>query len=235
MRRVIQVLIVLGAFGVVGIVGLGAIKLEGELARRPKPTPTPLTPFRTPPEGWAVAQHDAVLTMARGPVAGKATVARITICRNAYAVNADGGLANALNTDAAAISLYLSRRDDLQDVVSAHAGTVAGLQGSYLDFTIPKGNRPFVSETDTWLLRAEQANCAVVVDTSDEASGVNDAAIPVTEPVIVRLGLFALPDGGNLMVLIASEAIGNRAKPDKTDIDEATDIVAGLTFHLAPQ
>jgi hypothetical protein len=42
-----------------------------------------------------------------------------------------------------------------------------------------------------------------------------------------------VPDGGNLMVLIASEAIGTRAKPDKSDVDEATDIVDGFTFHTA--
>jgi hypothetical protein len=232
MNRVTQVLLVIGAFAVVGIVGLGAVSHGAiERASRPKPTPVPLVTFRAPPDGWAVGQQDAVLSLARGPVAGKATVARITACLNAYGVAADGSLTHRLETDATKIAFDLVRRDDLRAVVSGQAATVAGLQGNYLDFTIPKGRRPFVSETDTWLARAEQANCAAVVDTSDAESGV-DAAIEVTEPAIVRLGLFALPDGRNLMVLIASEGIGIRAKPDMTDIDEATDIVAELTFHL---
>jgi hypothetical protein len=72
----------------------------------------------------------------------------------------------------------------------------------------------------------------VVVDTAEAGSGA-DPATEVTMPAIVRLGLFALPDGGNLMVLIASEGIGTRAKPNKTDIDEATEIVDGFTFHTA--
>jgi hypothetical protein len=232
MNRVTQVLVVIGAFGVVGIVGLGAISRETlEEARAPKPTPVPLVTFRAAPDGWAVGTHDAVLTLARGPVAGKATVARITVCRNAYAVTADGSLADGLDTDATAIAFGLARRDDLRKVLKPHAATLAGLDGYYLDITITKASE-FIGETDTWLVIADQASCAVVVDTSEAGSGV-DPATEVTMPAIVRLGLFTLPDGGNLMVLIASEGIGTRAKPDKTDIDEATEIVDSFTIHLA--
>ena len=74
----------------------------------------------------------------------------------------------------------------------------------------------------------------VVLDTSDEDSGI-DPATQVTVPVIIRLGIFTLPDGGNLMVLIASEGIGTRATPDMADIDEATDIVNSFTFHTEPR
>jgi hypothetical protein len=232
MNRVTQVLIFIGAFAVVGIVGLGALSRGAlEKARAPKPTPVPLVTFPAAPEGWAVDQHDAVLTLARGPVAGKATVARITVCRNAYAVAADGALAHGLDTDATAIAFGLARRDDLRKVLKPHAAKLAGLNGYYLDITITRASQ-FVGLTDTWLARADQASCVVVVDTSDAGSGV-DPATEVTVPAIVRLGLFALPDGGNLMVLIASEGIGTRAKPDKTDIDEATEIVEGFTFHTA--
>jgi hypothetical protein len=232
MNRVTQVLIFIGAFAVVGIVGLGALSRGAlEKARAPKPTPVPLVTFPVAPEGWAVGQHDAVLTLARGPVAGKATVARITVCRNAYAVAADGALAHGLDTDATAIAFGLARRDDLRKVLKPHAAKLAGLNGYYLDITFTRASQ-FVGLTDTWLARADQANCVVVVDTSDAGSGV-DPATEVTVPAIVRLGLFALPDGGNLMVLIASEGIGTRAKPDKTDIDEATEIVEGSTFHTA--
>jgi hypothetical protein len=232
MNRVTQVLLAVGALAVAAIVGVGALSRGNlEQARAPKPTPVPLVTFRAAPDGWTVGQHDAVLTLARGPVEGKATVARISVCRNAYAVAADGKLTHGLDTDATAIAFDLARRDDLRNVLTPHAATLAGLDGYYLDIPIPTA-RKFVGETDTWLARADQASCAAVLDTSDADSGV-DPATQVTVPVIVRLGIFALPDGDNLMVLIASEGIGTRSKPDKTDVDEATDIVDGFTFHTA--
>ena len=231
MNRVTQILVVLGAFAVVGVVGLGALSRERlEQARAAKPTPVPLVTFRAAPDGWEVGLHDAVLTLARGPVAGRATVARITICRNAYGVAADGALAHGLDTDATAIAFGLARRDDLQRVmITPHAATLAGFDGYYLDIKVPTDGR-LVGDTDTYLLRADLENCVVVLDTSDADSGL-DPATQVTVPVIVRLGLFALPDGGNLMVLIASEGIGTRGKPVKADVEEATAIVDGFTFH----
>ena len=234
MNRVTQVLLAAGALGVAVIVGFGAMSRGTlEAARAPKPTPVPLVTFGAAPEGWAVGQHDAVLNLARGPVAGKATVARITVCRNAHAVTADGALAHGLATDATAIAFGLAGRDDLRKVLKARAATLAGLNGYFLDITFPPAPKvPDKTATDTWLLRADQGNCVVVVNSSDEGSGV-DPATEVTVPSIVRLGLFPLPNGGNLMVLIASEGIGSRAKPDQTDIDEATAIVEGLTFHTA--
>lgn len=232
MNRVTQVLLATGALAVVVIVGLGALSSEkfGQPRATPRPTPVPLVTFTTP-DGWVVGQDDAILTLARGPVAGKATVARISVCRNAYEVAADGSLANGLKTDATAIAFGLARRDDLRNVLTPHAVTLAGMDGYYLDFTIRKASQ-FVGETDTWLARTDQASCPAVLDTSDADSNV-DPATQVTVPVIVRLGIFALPDGDNLMVLIASEGIGTRAKGDKTDIDEATAIVDGFTFHTA--
>ena len=227
MNRVTQVLVVIGAFAVVGIVGLGALSREKlELARA---KPIPLVTFPALPQGWGVGAHDEVLTLARGPVPGRATVARITVCRNAYGVAADGALTHGLDTDATAISFGLATRDDLHRVLKAHKVTLAGLDGYYVDITIAKALH-FAGETDTWLARSDLASCAVVLDTSDEDSGI-DPATQVTVPVIVRLGLFPLPDGGNLMVLIGSEGIGSRATPDMADIDEATDIVNTFTFH----
>ena len=232
MNRVTQVLVIIGAFAVVGIVGLGALSRGTlEQARAPKPTPVPLVTFGAAPDGWTVGQHDAKLTLTRGPVPGKATVARITVCRDAYAVAADGALAHGLDTDVTAIAFGLARRDDLRKVLKPHAATLAGLDGFYLDVTIRRASQ-FVGENDTWLVRAYHAGCEVVLDTSDADSGV-DPANQVAVPVIVRLGLFALPEGGNLMVLIASEGIGTRGKPDRTDVDEATDILDGFTFHTA--
>jgi hypothetical protein len=230
MNRVTQVLVVIGAFAVVGIVGLGALSRGSlEQARSPKPSPAPLVTFRAAPDGWAVSAHDAVLTLARGPVSGRATVARITVCRNAYAVAADGALTHGLETDATAIAFGLARRDDLRNALTPHAATLGGFDGYYLDIAIPTASQ-FVSTTDTWLARAELAPCVAVLDTSDADSSI-DPATQVTVPVILRLGIFPLPDGDNLMVLIASEGIGTRAKGDKTDIDEATAIVDGFTFH----
>ncbi len=232
MNRVTQVLVVIGAFGVVGIVGLGALSRESlERARAPEPTPVPLVTIGAAPDGWAVGVDDALLTLARGPVEGAATVARITVCRNAYAVTADGALANALDTDATAFAFGLAKRDDLRKVVQAHAVTLAGLDGYYLDITILKPSQ-LAGESDTWLARADLARCMVVLDTSEADSGV-DPATQVTVPVIIRLGIFPMPDGGNLMVLMASEAIGTRAQPDTADIDEAAAIVDGFTFNTA--
>src|SRR4029077_3563882 len=169
------------------------------------------------------------LTLARGPVPGRASVARITVCRNAYGVTANGALTHGLDTDATSISFGLATRDDLHRVLKAHKVTLAGLDGYYLHITIANALH-FAGETDTWLARSDLASCAVVLDTSDEDSGI-DPATQVTVPVIIRLGIFPLPDGGNLMVLIASEGIGSRATPDMADIDEATDIVKTFTFH----
>jgi hypothetical protein len=232
MNRLTQVLVVIGAFGVVGIVGLGALSRESlERARAPEPTPVPLVSFGAVPDGWAVGVDDALLTLARGPVEGTATVARITVCRNAYAVAEDGTLAHGLDTDATAFAFGLARRNDLRRLVEPHAATLAGLDGYYLDINIRKPSQ-LAGESDTWLARADLAGCMVVLDTSDEDSGV-DPATQVTVPVIIRLGIFAMPDGGNLMVLMASEAIGTRAQPDTADIDEANAIVDGFTFNTA--
>lgn len=231
MNRTTQVLLAIGALGVAVIVGVGALSRGNlERARAPRPTPVPLVTYRAAPDGWAVNQHDAVLSLTRGPVAGKATVARITVCRNAHAVTADGSLAHGLATDATAIAFGLAGRDDLRKVLKAQAASLGGLQGYYLDIKFPAAQSRGGAQTDTWLLRADQGNCIVVVDTSEDGSGV-DPAIQVTVPAIVRLGLFPLPDGGNLMVLIASEGVGTGSKPDQTDIDEATGILDGLTFH----
>lgn len=233
MSRMTQVLLATGALAVAVIVGLGALSRGTlEKARAPQPTPVPLVTFGAAPDGWAVSQHDAVLTLARGPVAGKATVARITVCRNAHAVTADGSLAHGLATDATAIAFGLSSRDDLRKVLKAQAATLGGLQGYYLDMKFPGAQSHGGAEADTWLLRADQGNCVVVVDTSEDGSGV-DPATQVSVPAIVRLGLFPLPDGGNLMVLIASEGVGTGSKPDQTDVDEATAILDGFTFHTA--
>jgi hypothetical protein len=236
LNRVIQVLVVVGAFGVVGIVGLGALSRQTLVdARKPKPTPVPLVGLPSPgPEGWVVTNHDAVLSMVRGPVAqsgsvaGKGTVARITVCRNAYGVTADGSLTNGLKTDAATIAFALMRRADLGTVLTPQEATFAGLSGYFLDVAITDPSQ-FSSQTDLWLVRADQANCAVVLDTSDAESNV-DPAVQVGVPAIVRLGLFSEPDGTNVMVLIASEGIGARSKPDMTDVDEAAGIVD--TFSL---
>jgi hypothetical protein len=229
-----QVLLAAGALGVAVIVGLGAMSRGTlEKSRAPQPTPVPLVTFRAPPDGWAVGRQDAILTLARGPVAGRATVARITVCRNGYAVAADGALAHGLDTNATAIAFGLASRDDLRKVLKPHAATLASLQGYYLDITFHAARQTTgTTEPDTWLLRADQGNCVVVVDTSDDGSGV-DPATEVTVPAIVRLGIFALPDGGNLMILMASEGVGTRSKPDQADIDEATGIVSGFTFHTA--
>jgi hypothetical protein len=227
MNRATQVLVVIGAFAVVGIVGLGALSRGTfELARA---KPVPLVTFPALPDGWGVGSHDELLTLARGPVAGRATAARITVCRNAYAVTATGALAHGLDTDATAFGFGLAQRNDLRNVLKAHKVTLAGLDGYYLDITITDPTH-FAGETDAWLARSDLASCVVVLDTSDELSGV-DPATQVTVPVIIRLGIFPLPDGGNLMVLIASEGIGTRATPDFADIDEATDIVNSFTFH----
>lgn len=231
MNRVTQVLVVIGAFAVVGIVGLGALSRQTLIDRRaPKPTQIPLVGLPSPgPSGWEVSQHDAILSMARGPVTGKATVARITVCRNGYAVSADGSITNGLNTDAATIAFALMRRTDLGTVLTPHEATFAGLSGYFLDVAIPSVSQ-FTGVTDLWLARADQANCAVVLDTSDADSGVG-ASIQVGVPGIVRLGLFSAEDGGNVMVMIASEGIGARSKPDMTDIDEATDILDTFTLQ----
>ena len=231
MNRVIQVLVVIGAFGVVGIVGLGALSRQILIdARTPRPTQVPLVSFPSPgPDGWEVSRQDAILSMARGPVTGKATVARITVCRNAYAVSADGSLTDGLNTDAATIAFGLMRRADLGSVLTPHEATFAGLSGYYLDVAIRNANQ-FTGLTDLWLARADQANCAVVLDTSDADSGV-DASVQVGVPGIARMGLFSDPGGGNVLVLIASEGIGARSKPDMTDIDEATAILDSFTLH----
>jgi hypothetical protein len=232
MNRMVQVLLAIGALGVAVIVGFGALSRGGlEKARAPQASPTPLVTFRTAPDGWEVSQHDAVvLALARGPVAGKATVARITVCRNAHAVTVDGSLAHGLATDATAIAFGLAGREDLRTIIKPRAATLAGLQGYYLDLTFPAARSPGGAKTDTWLLRADQGACVAEVDTSEDDSGI-DPATQVSVPAIVRLGLFALPDGGNLTVLIASEGLGTGAKPDQTDIDDATGIVDGFTFH----
>jgi hypothetical protein len=224
MNRVTQVLVVIGSFAVVGIVGLGALQVDKlNAARRPKLSPVPLVSLPSPgPDGWEVTLHDAVLSMVRGPIGGHATVARITVCRDAYAVSADGSLTDGLKTDAATIAFGLMRRADLGTVLTPHEATFAGLTGYFLDVSIPKVSE-FGGVSDLWLARAAQANCVVVMDTSDEDSGVGASQVGV--PGIVRLGLFSEPDGTNVMVMITSEGIGARSKPDASDIDEATNTV----------
>src|SRR5439155_11722461 len=157
MNRITQVLLATGALGVAVIVGLGAMSRGTfEKAKAPQPTPVPLVTFRAAPDGWAVGQQDAVLTLARGPVAGRATVARITVCRNAYAVAADGALAHGLDTDATAIAFGLAGRNDLRKVLKAHAVTLAGLNGYYLDITAASPKKD-TGESDTWLARSDLA------------------------------------------------------------------------------
>jgi len=231
LNRVTQVLVVILAFGVVGIVYLGGLSRQTLIDRRaPKPTPVPLITFASPgPEGWDVDKQDAIFSLVRGPVAGKSTVARITVCRDAYAVSADGSLTDGLNTDAATIAFGLMRRADLGSVLTPHEATFADLSGYFLDVAIPNVDE-FVSQADLWLVRGQQANCAVVMDTADADSGVG-ASIQVGVPGIVRLGLFSEPDGSNVMVMIASQGVGARSKPDMADIDEGTEILPTLSLN----
>jgi hypothetical protein len=228
---VVQVLVVLGTFAVGSIDGRGAMSRPTPCnARKSTPTQNTLVTLPSPgPDGWIVTNHDAVLSMARGPVAGAATVARITVCRNAYGVSADGSLTDGLKTDAATIAFALMRRADLGTVLTPHEATFAGLTGYYLDVAITSPSQ-FTSETDLWLVRADQANCAVVLDTSDAESNV-DPSVQVGVPAIARLGLFSEPDGTNVMVLIASEGIGARSKPAMADVDEATGIADTFTLN----
>jgi hypothetical protein len=230
MNRVTQFLLAGGALGVAVIVGFGAIS-RGNVApsATPRPTPQPLVGF-TLPEGWVVGENGAVLMLARGPKEGQPSVARIMACRDAYSVTADGQLARGLDTGAADITFRLLQRADLRTVISPQEATLAGLHGHYLDFTVPASGE-VGRDADTWLARTNQATCFVVLDTSIEESGAEPGA-EITVPSIVRLGLFRLPDGGNLMVLMASEGIGSRGKPNRMDITEATGIVEGFSFHL---
>jgi hypothetical protein len=230
LNRVTQVLVVMGAFAVVGIVGLGGLTRQALVdARKPRPTPIPLVTFPSPgPVGWVVTQQDAVLSMARGPVTGTATVARITVCRDAYAVTGDGSLTDGLNTDASKIAFTLMRRADLGTVLTPHEASFAGLTGYFLDVAIPNPSQ-FSGTSDLWLARAAQANCVVVLDTSDADSSVGPLQVGV--PGIARLGIFAEPDGSNVMVLISSEGIGARSKPEMADVDEATSILDTFTLH----
>jgi hypothetical protein len=230
MNKVTQVIVVLMAFGVVAIVGLGGLSRQALInARKPKPTLIPIIAVPSPgPAGWVVTQQDAVFSMARGPVTGTATVARITVCRDAYAVSGDGSLTDGLNTDAAKIAFTLMRRADLGTVLTPHEATFDGLSGYYLDVAIPDASQ-FSGETDLWLARAEQASCVVVMDTSDADSSVGSLQIGV--PGIARFGIFAEPDGSNVMVLISSEGIGARSKPNTADIDEGTAVADTLTLQ----
>jgi hypothetical protein len=231
MNRVTQVLLAAGALGVAVIVGVGAVSRGnvGQPSATPRPTPQPLVTFSVP-EGWVVEENGAVLTLARGPREGQPSVARIMVCRNAYAVTAEGDLAHGLDTGAAAITFRLLQRADLRNVISIREATLAGLNGHYLELTIPASSQ-VGREADTWLARTDQANCFVVLDTSVVEGEVEPGA-EITVPTIAQLGIFELPEGGNLMVIMSSEGIGNRGKPNRMDIKEATRIVESLSFHL---
>jgi hypothetical protein len=234
MNRLTQVFFALGALGVAAIVGFGA--MSGGTAARAKPTPRPTPPplvALKEPDGWTVLEDDAVLRLVRGPTSGQPTVARITVCRNAYGINADGTLTNGLDTDATAIAFALARRPDLSGVVTPHAAKLGDLQGTYLDFKIP-ASPDFGADADIELVRAELANCAVGFDTSD-TEGDLAPDIQIGVPNITRFGIFSTPDGSNVMVLIASEGIGIRGMPTQADIDEASDIVAGFSVRIPPK
>jgi hypothetical protein len=234
MNRVTQFLLAAGALAVAVIVGVGAVSRgnAGHASATPRATPVPLVTF-TAPVGWVVDENAAVLKLARGPTEGQPSVARIMVCRNAYAVTADGQLAHGLDTGAAKITFRLLKRADLRTVISPHEATLAGLNGHYLDFKIPASSQ-VGRDADTWVALTDQANCFVVFDTSIVA-GEAEPGTEITVPTIARLGLFELPDGGNLMVLMASEGIGSRGVPDRSDIEEATGIVEGFSFHSAEE
>jgi hypothetical protein len=235
-NKVTQVLLATGALGVAAIVGLGAVS-SGNLARArqsPRPTLPPLQPvIFTTPDGWLVGESDAVVALSRPPTQSSHSVATITVCRSAYAVDAAGDLTNGLKKDAAKIVFYLLQRADLRGVVKPQEATLDGLPGHYLDFTIP-ADSPLGRDVDTWVARTAQAPCLAVFDTTDEGENPAPAGLMIGVPTITRLGLFGTPDGGNLMVLMTSQGIGTNGKPDKADIEEATAIVEGFTVRPPP-
>ena len=237
MNRVTQFGLVAGALGVAAIVGIGALSRgnAGQPGQTPRPTalaPAPPVTFTTP-AGWIVGENDGVVTLGRAPTQSNHSVATITVCRNAYAVEANGQLAHGLETGAASIAFSLAQRADLRTVLSPREATVGGMNGFYLDFTIPSLS-PIGRDADTWVARSDLAPCLVLFDTSAKETAEVEPGIQITVPTIVRLGLFDVPEGGNVMVLIASQGIGSRGAPDKADIQEATEIVAGFSFHPIP-
>jgi hypothetical protein len=234
-NRVTQLAMVAGAFAVAAIVGIGALSR----AEQPRPTPRPVAGTAsapvtfTTPAGWFVVEHDGVVTLGRAPTQSNHSIATITVCQDAYAVRADGSLANDLKTGATTIAFSLAQRADLRTVIKARRAAVGGYSGYYLDFTITPSS-DVGNDRDTWVLRSQLATCLVMFDTAEKKSEEVPAGIQVTVPTITRLGLFDVPGGGNVLVLMTSQGIGSRGLPDKADIEEATGIVEGFTFHLAP-
>jgi hypothetical protein len=207
----------------------------GQARQSPRPSFPPLQPVTfTTPDGWLVSESDAVVALGRAPTKSTHSVATITVCRDAYAVDAAGDLTNGLKPDAAKITFHLLQRADLRTVIKPQEATLDGLPGHYLDFTIP-ADSPVGRDADTWVARTGQAPCLVVFDTSGEGENAASGGLMIGVPTFTRLGLFATPDGGNLMVLMTSQGIGSYGTPDKADIEEATEIVAGFKYRPPPK
>lgn len=171
---------------------------------------TYLAPFDPPfqftvPAGWQRSSAEPGWFVLQ-PVALADTGAWIMVCRDTHAVDAANNVVADVGSDAASITTYVAGRTDLRNATGTSALNLGGLDGHWLDFDgppVPPGE-----------------------DIGDVAVVGPDCGTNAYDLQFTRLGVFDMPGGGNVLVVIASP-LG-----DHGVIEVGTPIVESFVFEL---
>ena len=159
----------------------------------------------TVPAGWGMgtAFRDGVTL---SPLALETTGAGILVCRDTAAVDAANNVVVGIGTDASSIVSHVAERTDLRNQTEPQADTIGGLDGWYVDFDGPERPDP---------------------DTVGDVTVVGPACgINAYDQQVTRLGVFDIPGGGNVLIVIYSPP------GDRSVIDVGTSIVETFVFDV---
>lgn len=159
----------------------------------------------TVPDGWSYGRGLSV-GIQIVPAALEASGALILVCNNTAAVDAANNEVPGVETDAESIVAHVAGRSDLRNMGEPQSAAIGGIDGWFVDFDGPERPAP---ETP--------GDVAVV----GPLCGIN-----AYDQQVTRLGVFDVPGGDNVLIVIASPP------GDRSVIDAGTSIVETFVFDL---
>jgi hypothetical protein len=159
----------------------------------------------TVPAGWTMTDNGSA-SVSLQPSA--AATGYLVVCRDTQAVDQANVVVSGIGTDAASVTRYVAERPDLREATAPLAVNIGGLDGFYVDFTGPERLDP-----DT------PGDVAVL-------GGPGTCGIQAYPEQYTRLGVFDLPDGGNVLIVVYS------FQGDQAIVEAGTPIIEDFVFDV---